>query len=69
MRRLAGLGQSNITLPPIIEAALDPFYESLERRAISTIEENYGPYIVGAVAGLLLWNVFVTVKFSRKLGF
>lgn len=63
------LGSSNAAPPWVtsLGPAIDPIWAELERRAIESFKQKFGPYFLGGIIGLLAWNIYVTRKIATKI--
>lgn len=59
-----GLGQTD-AFGRAVGVLLDPVYVEIERRAVVSIKEQVGPYVLGGFVGLILWNIFITRWFAK----
>lgn len=65
MRFAASLGQAVNPFERAAEVLVEPLYPALERRMISTVKREIGPYVLGAGLGVslfLLWFIRATGK-------
>lgn len=59
-----GLGQTD-AFGRAAGALLDPLYVEIERRAVVSIKEQIGPYVLGGFVALIVWNIFITRWFAK----
>lgn len=55
---LLGLG-AEAAPNPALDRLLNPVYTGLTRTALTEAENRYGPYLVGTLIGLFLFNLYL----------
>lgn len=61
-----GLGQSDV-FGRAAGVVLDPLYVELERRAVVSVKQQVGPYVLGAFVGLFAWNLFLARSLGKRI--